>query len=354
MNDIKVVKTREPKAKPDFQNLGFGNFFSDHMFIMQYSEEKAWHDPRIIPYTKLEIDPACMVLHYGQAVFEGLKAYKNSAGEICLFRPDKNIERINSSCERLCIPVIDVNLGIQAIKKLVDVEKDWIPSEEGTSLYIRPFIFGDENFLGVRPSKTYKFIIICSPSGAYYKEGINPVRIFVEEEYVRAVRGGVGFAKTEANYASSLKAQEKAGKKGFSQVLWLDGVERKYIEEVGTMNVFFVIDDEVITPSLEGSILPGITRMSVIELLRSMGRKVVERRLSIDEVVEANRKGALKEAFGTGTAAVISPVGELNYNGEQIILNGGLTGDLTKEIYDMLTGIQYGRLKDEFGWLVRV
>ncbi|EGD48608.1 branched-chain amino acid aminotransferase [Ruminiclostridium papyrosolvens DSM 2782] len=348
--NISITKTTNPKQKPDMNNLGFGTYFTDHMFIMDYTEGKGWHDPRIVPYAPLEMDPASMVLHYGQAIFEGLKAYKAKNGHILLFRPDKNMARVNSSNERLVIPSIDEGFGVQAIKELVNVDSDWIPDAPGTSLYIRPFIIATDPYLGVRPSDTYKFIIILSPVGAYYKEGMNPVKIYVESNYVRAVKGGLGFAKTVANYASSLKAQVEAKHSGYTQVLWLDGIEKKYIEEVGTMNVFFKIDGEVITPSLEGSILPGITRMSTIEMLRKSGIKVTERRITIQELYDAHAAGKLDEAFGTGTAAVISPIGEFNWDGNVISVNGGKIGPVAQNVYDTITGIQSGELEDTFGW----
>ncbi|HOQ37698.1 MAG TPA: branched-chain amino acid aminotransferase [Acetivibrio sp.] len=351
---ISIQKTQNPKSKPDADKLGFGLHFTDHMFVMDYTEGKGWHDPRIVPYGPITLDPSCMVFHYGQAVFEGLKAYKAADGRILLFRPQKNMERINISNDRLCIPPIDVDFAVEACKTLVNLEKDWIPEAEGTSLYIRPFIIATDPFLGVRPSLTYQFYIILSPVGAYYKEGINPVKIYVESNYVRAVKGGIGFAKTPGNYAASLKAQMDAKNIGYTQVLWLDGVEKKYIEEVGTMNVFFVINDEVVTPSLEGSILAGITRASTIELLKAEGIKVTERKISIEEVYEAHAAGTLKEAFGTGTAAVISPIGELNWNNNKIAINDGKIGEISKKVYDTITGIQSGKLKDTFGWIVEV
>ena len=351
---INIEKTKSPKPKPDQSNLGFGKYFTDHMFITDYSEERGWHDARIIPYQPLSLDPATSVFHYGQAIFEGMKAYLTAAGKILLFRPRKNMERINSSDERMCIPLIDVDSGVDAIKTLVKLDRDWIPTADGTSLYIRPFIISTDPALGVRASSTYKFIIILSPVGAYYAQGIAPVKIYVEPEYVRAVRGGTGYAKAAGNYAGSMKAQSIAAKKGFVQVLWLDGVEKKYIEEVGAMNVFFKLRDEVVTPALEGSILPGITRESVIFLLQHWGMKVSERRISIHELQEAHSKGELEEAFGTGTAAVISPIGELNWNGRQMVLNNGKTGEVAHKLYETLTGIQFGRMKDEYGWTVEV
>ncbi|HHV28584.1 branched-chain amino acid aminotransferase [Acetivibrio mesophilus] len=351
---ISIQKTQNPKSKPDQNKLGFGQIFTDHMFIMDYTEGKGWHDPRIVPYGPLSMDPSTMVFHYGQAVFEGLKAYKTPEGKILLFRPRKNMERINISNDRLCIPHIDVDLAVEACKTLVSVDKDWIPEAEGTSLYIRPFIISTDPFLGVKPSSTYKFIIILSPVGAYYKEGINPVKIYVETNYVRAVKGGIGYSKTPGNYAASLIAQVEAKEKGYTQVLWLDGVEKKYIEEVGTMNVFFKINDEVITPSLEGSILAGITRQSTIELLRASGIKVTERRITIQEIYDAHAAGTLKEAFGTGTAAVISPIGELSWNDNVIKINDGKIGETSMMVYDTITGIQSGKKEDTFGWVVEV
>lgn len=353
--EIRIEKTAAPKQKPaDQSKLGFGQIFTDHMFIMDYTAGKGWHDPRIVPYGPLSLDPATMVLHYGQAIFEGLKAYKTKDGRILLFRPEKNMERINLSNERMCIPPIDVEFCVEAIKTLVDVEKDWIPTMEGTSLYVRPFIISTDPFLGVRASNTYKFIIILSPVGAYYPSGINPVKIYVENDYVRAVRGGTGFAKTPGNYAASLKAQDVAHKKGYVQVLWLDGVERKYIEEVGSMNVFFKINGEVVTPSLEGSILPGITRDSVIQLLKSWGVRVSERKISVQELYDAHAAGTLEEAFGTGTAAVISPIGELNWNENKITIAEGKIGEFAAKLYDTITGVQNGRIEDRMGWTTEV
>jgi len=354
MLNIKVEKTTSPKEKPVFDGLGFGNIFTDHMFIMDYSEDKGWYDPRIIPYQPLVLDPSTMVFHYGQEMFEGMKAYKTQEGKVLLFRPEENIKRTNTTNERICIPKLNEDDMLQAIKELVKIDKDWIPSQPGTSLYIRPFIIATDPFLGVRPSTTYKFIIILSPVGAYYKEGINPVKIWVETEYVRAVRGGIGFAKTGANYVASIKAQMKAKERGYTQVLWLDGVERKYVEEVGTMNVFFKIDGEVITPALQGSILPGITRKSVIELLKSWNEVVVERKITIEEVYEAAKQGKLEEVFGTGTAAVISPVGELNWNDNIITVNDGKIGELSKKLYETITKIQTGQEDDKFGWTVEI
>jgi len=352
---ISVELTKTPKQKPlDETKLGFGKIFTDHMFIMNYDEGQGWHDPRIVPYAPLSLEPSAMCFHYAQEVFEGMKAYRTKSGEVALFRPEKNMARLNVSNERLCIPLVDEELAVEACRKLVETDSDWIPTAPGTSLYIRPFIIGVDPAVGVHPANHLLFMIILSPVGAYYPEGLNPVKIYVETEYVRSVKGGMGFTKAAGNYASSLKAQSEAGKKNYTQVLWLDGVERKYIEEVGTMNVFFVIGDEIVTPVLEGSILSGVTRMSVIELLKSWGLNITERRLSIDEIYKAYDDGELKEIFGTGTAAVISPVGELCWEGKKIVINNGEIGTLSQKLYDALTAIQYGEAEDTLGWIRKV
>lgn len=351
---IKVTVSTKKKVQPKTNELGFGRFFTDHMFIMDYNNDSGWHDPRIVPYGNLKLDPSAMALHYGQTVFEGLKAYLTAEGEAQLFRPEQNMRRLNRSNERLCIPPIDEQLGVDAIKRLVSLDKDWIPTAEGTSLYIRPFIISTEPYLGVAPSNNYQFIIILSPVGAYYKEGINPVKIAVENEYVRAVLGGTGEAKTGGNYAAGLKAQEDIDGQGFAQVLWLDGIERKYIEEVGSMNVFFKIDGEIVTPELSGSILPGITRDSIIKLTNEWELPFSERKISMDELYEAHLNGQLEEAFGTGTAAVISPIGQLTWGEKKIVINDGNTGPVAKKLYDTLTGIQSGKEKDPFDWIVKV
>lgn len=355
MQTIRIEKTVCPKEKPGKDNpLVFGTIFTDHMFEVDYEEGKGWLDPRIVPYHKLELEPSAMVFHYGQEMFEGLKAYKAEDGRILLFRPDKNIERANKSNARICIPQIPKDLFLEALKTLVKVDQDWIPTKEGTSLYIRPFVIATDPFLGVRPSNRYKFMIILSPVGAYYESGINPVKIWIEDEYVRAVKGGIGEAKTGGNYVASLASQVKAHKEGYSQVLWLDGVHRRYIEEVGAMNIFFQIHDTVVTPALNGSILPGVTRDSVIALCRQWKIPLEERRISVDEVVEAARSGALKECFGTGTAAVVSPVGELRYEEDRMEIGTGKIGELTRRIYDTITGIQLGRIAGPDGWCVEV
>ena len=353
MLDIKIERTTTPKEKPTGK-LGFGKIFTDHMFIMNYTNGKGWHDPRIVPFQDITLSPAAMVYHYGQEMFEGLKAYKGVNGETLLFRPDMNGKRTNDTNDRLCIPQIPVEDFVQAVKAVVKVDEDWIPTEPGTSLYIRPFIIATEPFLGVDVSDTFLFMIILSPSGAYYESGLAPVGIWIEDDYVRAVRGGMGYAKTGGNYAASLAAQVKAHDGGYSQVLWLDGVERKYIEEVGAMNIFFKIDGKIVTPMLNGSILPGITRNSVLELCRSWGMDVEERKISVDELLEAQKTGKLEECFGTGTAAVISPVGKLRYKDDVMVIGGGEIGPVSQKIYDTVTGIQLGKLDDPFGWRVIV
>ena len=353
--DIKITKTTTPKAKPQKgEALGFGKKFTDHMFVMNYTEGKGWHDARIVPYGDISISPSAMVFHYGQEMFEGLKAYRDEKDNVFLFRPDMNAKRTNATNERLCIPELPVDMFVEAVKAVVDIDRDWIPTDEGTSLYIRPFIIATDEFLGVAPSKSYLFMIILSPSGAYYESGLEPVGIWIEDEYVRAVKGGMGYAKTGGNYAASLKAQMKAHDEGYSQVLWLDGVERKYIEEVGAMNIFFKIDGKVVTPMLNGSILPGITRDSIINVCKSWGLEVEERRVSVDELVKAASDGTLEEVFGTGTAAVVSPVNKLRYGNDVMKIGDGSIGELTQKLYDELTGIQWGKKDDPFGWRVTV
>ena len=351
--DIRIEKTTTPKEKPTGK-LGFGKVFTDHMFIMNYTEGKGWHDARIVPYQKLKLDPSAMVFHYGQEMFEGLKAYKGADGKVRLFRPDMNAKRTNATNKRLCIPQLPEEDFVEAVKAVVKVDEAWVPSEDGTSLYIRPFIIATDEFLGVAPSKTYLFIIILSPSGAYYESGLAPVGIWIEDDYVRAVRGGMGFAKTGGNYAASLAAQVKAHDDGYSQVLWLDGVERKYIEEVGAMNIFFKIDGKIVTPMLNGSILPGITRNSVIQLCKDWGYDVEERRISVDELIEAQKSGRLEECFGTGTAAVISPVGKLRYKDDVMTINNNIIGEVSQKLYNTITGIQWGKIEDTNKWTVEV
>lgn len=355
MQKIKIERTTAPKAKPqDESKLGFGKIFTDHMYVMEYNKEKGWHDPKIMPYQEISLEPSAMVFHYGQEMFEGMKAYRTEDNRILLFRPNKNIERANNSNRRLCIPEIPEDDFLNAIKTLVAVDADWIPTRPGTSLYIRPFVIATDPFLGVRPSDTYKFIVILSPVGAYYESGLDPVKIWIEDDYVRAVRGGIGEAKTGGNYVASLAAQMKAHDEGYSQVLWLDGVERKYIEEVGAMNIFFKINGTVVTPMLNGSILPGVTRASCIDLCKRWGLPVEERRISVDELVEAARTGALEECWGSGTAAVISPVGHLRFENEVMQIADGGIGAISQKLYDTVTGIQTGKIEDTLGWTVEV
>ena len=354
--EIKKQLTTCPKEKPkDESKLGFGHIFTDHMLVMPYDEGQGWHDPVIMPYGDITLSPSAMCLHYGQTVFEGLKAYRRADGGVQLFRPDENFKRLNRSNERLVIPELPEELGLQCLMELISVEKDWVPHTEGASLYIRPFIFAVDPFLGVHPGEHYLFMIILSPSGPYYASGLDPVNIYVENKYVRTVRGGMGYAKTGGNYAASLHSQADAYEQGYSQVLWLDGVEQKYIEEVGAMNIAFVIDGEVVTPSLEtGSILSGITRKSALELCRSKGIPVSERRITIQEIADAYDAGKLSEVFGTGTAAVISPVGHLKWGDKVMTINNNKIGPVSQMIYDTLTGIQWGKIPDKFGWIVPI
>ncbi len=347
-----ITKTTAPKEKPPVDSLGFGKFFTDYMFVMEYTAGKGWHDGRIVPYGPFQIDPAAACLHYGQEMFEGMKAYYGVDGKVRIFRPDMNAKRTNNTNDRMCIPQIDEELFVECIKAAVRANLDWIPRKRGCSLYIRPFIIADEPFLGVHASHHFIFCVIMSPVGSYYAGGLTPTKIYVEEEYVRAVPGGTGFAKIGGNYAGALKAQEKAQAKGYEQVLWLDGVERKYVEEIGTSNAFFIIDNEIITAPLTGTILPGITRDSSLALLRKWGCNVSERRLAIEDVMKAGHDGRLTEMFATGTAAVISPVGELTWKDDVVVINNREIGAISQKLYDTMTGIQYGELEDEFGWTV--
>lgn len=351
--EIKIEKATTLKEKPDFNKLGFGKFFTDHMFIADYDEKNGWHDARIVPFGYMPIHPASTVFHYGAEIFEGMKAYKTADG-YQMFRPFENLKRMNNSAERLCLPEIPEDMWIEGLTKLINLDYDWIPDKAGTSLYIRPFMFGNDESLGVHAVHNARFVIILSPVGNYYAEGLNPVKISIESEDVRAVRGGTGYAKCGGNYAASLRAGKRAEQQGISQVLWLDGVERKYIEEVGSMNVMFKIDGEVVTPALTGSVLPGITRKSIIEILKEKGYKVSERLISVDELAEAAENGKLEEAWGTGTAAVVSPIGHLYYKGKDYEVSGNKIGRLTQELYDELTGIQWGRIKDERNWCYKV
>lgn len=353
--EIRFEERKELKEKPDQSNLGFGRYMTDYMFVMDWSKKDGWHDARIVPHEPITLDPACVVLHYAQETFEGLKAYRTKEGKIQLFRPEMNAKRMIRSNERLCMPEFPVDMFVEAIRALVEVEQDWVPSEPNTSLYIRPFMFASEASLGVHMADSYKFMVICCPVGAYYATGLDPVKILVEDELVRAVKGGTGFTKCGGNYAGSILGQVKAEKLGYAQVLWLDGEERKYVEEVGTMNIMFKIAGEIYTAPIEGgTVLPGVTRDSMITLLREWGYTVNETRLSIDDLMKAGHDGTLEEVYGTGTAAVISPVGELRYKDDVVVINNGQTGELTQKLYDTLTGIQWGDIEDTHGWIVEV
>lgn len=353
MLEISVKKSANLKEKPDFSKLGFGKFFTDHMFVMDYDSKNGWHDARIVPFDYIPIHPASTVLHYGAEIFEGMKAYKTKDG-YQMFRPTENLKRLNNSAERLCLPTIDEELFLKGLTELINLDYQWIPDYTGTSLYIRPFMFGNDESLGVHAVDRATFVIILSPVGNYYAEGLNPVKISIENQDVRAVRGGTGYAKCGGNYAASLRAGKRAAEKGFSQVLWLDGVEQKYVEEVGSMNVMFKIDGEIVTPMLTGSVLPGITRKSCIEILRNWGYNVTERLVSVDEIVKAAKDGKLEEAWGTGTAAVVSPIGHLFYDGVDYTVSDNKIGELTQKLYDELTGIQWGKREDKYGWVYKV
>lgn len=352
--EIKITRAATLKEKPDPSKLVFGRAMTDHMLIIDYDAGQGWHDARIIPYGPLQIDPAAKVLHYAEEIFEGLKAYRTADGSIQLFRIRDNIDRMNKSADRLCLPQIPEELAVSAIKKLVEVEQDWVPREKDTSLYIRPFMIGLDAALGVHSSHHVQFIVVVCPVGAYYPEGLDPVKIYIEDEDVRAVKGGTGMAKTGGNYAASLRAGNRAEERGYSQVLWLDGVHRKYIEEVGAMNVMFKVNGKILTPDLNGSVLDGITRRSCIQLLKDWGYEVEERRISAEELFAAAESGELEEAWGTGTAAVVSPIGELAMGDKEVTVSGGKIGEITQKLYDELTGIQWGRVADPHGWITKL
>ena len=355
--DIKITKTTHPKQKPNWDELSFGTVFTDHMLMIDYMEGEGWKDARIIPYQDICLDPAACVFHYGVEVFEGMKAYNAPDGRILLFRPEANAKRLNSSGERLLIPELPVEMFMEGLKTLVSLDRDWIPKRPDQSLYIRPFTFATQPHLGVSRSNSYTFCIILSPVGAYYPEGLDPVKIFVEDDFARSVKGGTGYIKCGGNYAVSLLAGEKAEKKGYSQVLWLDSQERKYVEEVGAMNIFFKIDGKIYTAAAldkDGTVLPGVTRRSIIELLKDWGYEVKEEHVAIADIMEAGHNGKLEEVFGTGTAAVVSPVKELRWKGQVAHISGGQIGPMTQKLYDTLTGIQWGKLPDEKGWTVPV
>lgn len=352
---MKITLVKERKQKPDYTKLGFGKYFTDHMLTWEYDESKGgWQEIEIKPYKDFSLDPACCSLHYGQGIFEGLKAYKNAKGEITMFRPRDNFIRMNKSAERLCMATFDIDTLLDALSTLVKIDAEWIPTAPGTSLYVRPFMFGTEAFLGVHPSKKFVLTIILSPVGSYYAHGLEPTKLIVEDYFTRASQGGTGEAKCMGNYACSLLAGERAKEKGYDQVLWLDGEEKKYVTEVGSMNMFFVIDGTVVTPMLDGSILHGITRDSALKVLKKNGYKAEERKLPIAEVVEAYKNGKLDEAFGTGTAAVISPVGTITYEGLDMVINNGKMGKITEWLYNEITGIQTERIADPFDWVYDV
>ena len=354
MLDIKFTPAAEPKPLPDPDTLVFGRTFTDHMFLMNYDAGQGWHDPRVEPYGPLPFELSCMVFHYAQEIFEGMKAYRTPDGKVQLFRPYENASRMNSSCRRMCIPEIPEEDFVQAVKAVVSADKRWVPEKMGTSLYIRPFIIATDSSLGVHASHSYLFAVICCPVGAYYPEGLNPVKIYVEDEDVRAVKGGTGFTKCGGNYAASIRAGERAEEQGYSQVLWLDGVHRKYIEEVGSMNVMFKVAGKILTPDLNGSVLDGITRRSCIQLLKDWGYEVEERRISAEELFQAAENGTLEEAWGTGTAAVVSPIGELAMGGKKVTVSNNQIGEITQKLYDELTGIQWGRVADPHNWIMKL
>jgi len=350
MAEIKFEKAAQLKEKPDVSKIAFGTHFTDYMFEMDYNPEQGWHDPKIVPYRDIAVSPANTTLHYGQAIFEGMKAFRQGK-KVVIFRPLDHLNRLNNSARILDIPEVDVDTVHQGLRQLIATEKAWVPEKKGQSLYIRPFIFATDPFLGVSVSATYKLLIILSPVAAYYSNGFAPVKIMVEDKYVRAVRGGLGEAKTPANYAASLHAGLVAHQKGYDQTLWLDGVERKYIEEVGSMNILFKIKGEIVTPALDGSILSGITRRTVLAVAKEWGMPVSERLISIDEVKAAYDNGDLEEVFGSGTAAVISPVGVLGYKGEDMVINGGKIGAFSQKMFDHITGLQSGSVEDTQGFI---
>jgi branched-chain amino acid aminotransferase len=350
--EIQILPLSTRKARiEDESKLVFGKQFTDRMFVMEYDAGKGWHSARIEPYGPFSLDPAALVLHYSQEIFEGLKAFRRQDGRIALFRPEENIKRFNRSARRMCMPEVDAAFFLKALKELVRLEADWVPRSEGTSLYIRPTMIATEAVLGVKPAEKYLCYIILSPVGAYYKGGVNPVKIWISDEYVRVAPGGTGEAKTGGNYAASLFASREAAQKGFDQVLWLDAVHRKYVEEVGSMNICFLYDGKVVTSPLKGTILDGITRRSILALVKEMGLEIEERALSVDEILDGAASGRLAEAFGTGTAAVVSPVGQFTFRDRTVTLGGGHAGKLTLKLYETLTGIQYGRLPDPHGWV---
>lgn len=350
LSDLSVTPiSRSRLADVDFENLGFGNVFSDHMFSMKY-EQGGWERPEILPYGPVPVDPANATLHYGQAVFEGLKAFMGEDGRVRIFRPDMNYERLRNSCQRLCMPAPDADHFYGAMESLIELDHRWIPRKRGQALYIRPLLFSNESHLEVRPSQAFRFLVMTAPVRTYFDENTAAIDLKVEEQYTRSAPGGMGAAKTSGNYAASLLPGEEGRKQGFAQVLWLDGLEHRYVEEVGAMNIFFRIDGRVVTPALVGTILPGVTRNSVIKLMEDAGEPVEERRIAIDEVVDAIRNKRLQECFGAGTAVTIAPVGGISFRGEHLAINNGEPGEVTRRLYDQVTGIQLGEIPDGHGW----
>lgn len=355
--NIDVLPLPDSSAKPLFKNIldvPFGSLFTDRMLIAEYDRDKGWHSARIQPIEELKLHPGALVLHYGQEIFEGLKAFSGKDDKIILFRPEMNIKRFNKSAQRMCMPALDEDFVLNGLKSLINLEKRWVPKQRGASLYIRPTMIATEVGLGVRASNKYLFYVILSPVGPYYKEGFNPIGLYVTKDYIRAAYGGVGEAKTGGNYAASLFAGEVANKKGYSQVLWLDAKERKYVEEVGAMNIFFAFGDTIITSPLTGSILAGITRDSVLKIAKDLGLKAVEKQLTIDEVINGIEKKEITEIFGTGTAASISPVGHLAYNDKKYIVNEGKVGEVSKKLYNYLLDLQYGEAEDRYNWITTI
>jgi len=355
MLQITINKAPEPKAKPaDETKLGFGRYYTDHMFIMDHSPEKGWHDARIVPFENFSISPAAIVFHYGMCIFEGLKAYRRPDGKVQLFRPDENARRMMRSAERMCMPPFPEEYFMEAVKTLVSLDSEWVPSAPGTTLYVRPTLICNHDDLSMHSLDRFMFFIILSPVGSYYVEGLKPVRIKIEETAARSVRGGTGFAKCGGNYAGSFHATVQAEKEGYSQVLWLDGATKQYIEEVGSNNIMFKIGGKIVTPALGDTVLPGITRKSCIEMFKKWGMEVEERQLSVAELLDQLDKGNVEEVFGVGTAAIVTPVGVLGYGGKDYEFNGGQIGETTQRLYDELVGLQFGRRPDPFGWTVQV
>jgi branched-chain amino acid aminotransferase len=348
INTVKITESRYNVEEAN--NIQFGKVYSDHMLIADYEDGK-WGTPQIVPYDNISMSPATTFIHYGQAIFEGIKAYKNTHGNVCIFRPEENWKRFNISAERMAMPAVPEEIFMQGMKELIAMDKDWVPTLEGCSLYIRPFMFGTDEFIGVKPAEKFRFMIITSPAGAYYSQ---PIKIYIQNKYVRAFEGGIGFTKAAGNYGATMQPMVETRKLGYDQILWTDGLEHKYVQEIGTMNVFFVLGDKVVTPNLGGCILAGVTRMSIIKLLQEKGITIEERPLSIDEIEEASRNGQLNEVFGAGTAAVIAPIAELNYNDHIIKLPDVSTWKIANMIKKELADIRYGVIEDKHNWMYKV